>query len=81
MHSLRQEGEPRSLRGEAVLKEKYSSKKPLHILNFLNIHRTERHEALYGLKYKPNKQDALVALEDAKAFVREIEKLKVVEDK
>lgn len=56
------------------LKEKYSDKIPLHILNFLNIHRIERHSAMYGLEYKPEEQDALTALEDAKAFVREVEK-------
>lgn len=56
------------------LKEKYSSRMPLHIINLLNIHRTERHEAMYGLDYSPEKQDAVVALEDAKAFVIEIEK-------
>ena len=56
------------------LKEKYSGKIPLHILNFLNIHRIERHEAMYGLEYKPGEQDALVALDDAKTFVKEIEK-------
>lgn len=57
------------------LKEKYIDKIPLNILNFLNIHRTERHEALYGLEYKPEKQDAIIALEDAKAFVNEVEKV------
>ena len=56
------------------LKEKYSDIIPLHILNFLNVHRIERHEAMYGLEYKPEEQDALVAVEDAKAFVKEIEK-------
>ena len=56
------------------LKEKYSDKIPLHILNFLNIHRIERHEAMYGLEYKPEKQDAVIALEDAKIFIAEIEK-------
>lgn len=56
------------------LKEKYSDRIPLHILNLLNIHRIERHEAMYGLEYKPEEQDALVALEDAKVFVKEIEK-------
>lgn len=56
------------------LKEKYKDKIPLSILNFLNIHRIERHEAMYGLEYTPEKQDALTALEDAKVFVREIEK-------
>lgn len=57
------------------LKEKYSNKIPLNIINFLNIHRTERHEAMYGLEYKPEKQDAITALDDAKLFVKEIEKL------
>ena len=56
------------------LKEKYSDNIPLHILNFLNVHRIERHEAMYGLEFKPEEQDALVAIEDAKAFVKEIEK-------
>lgn len=57
------------------LKEKYSNKIPLYIINFLNIHRIERHEAMYGLEYKPEKEDAIIALEDAKIFVKEIEKL------
>ena len=56
------------------LKEKYSGEIPLHIINFLNVHRIERHEAMYSLEYKPEEQDALVAVEDAKAFVKEIEK-------
>lgn len=56
------------------LKEKYSGKIPLHVLNFLNIHRIERHESMYGLDYKPEKQDALIAIEDAKTFVNEVEK-------
>ncbi|MBI1935859.1 HEPN domain-containing protein [Candidatus Woesearchaeota archaeon] len=56
------------------LKEKYSDKIPLHILNLLNIHRTERHEAMYGLEYKPEGQDASTALEDANVFVNEVEK-------
>lgn len=55
------------------LKEKYSDKIPLHILNLLNIHRIERHEAMYGLEYTPSKEDALTALDDAKSFVKEIE--------
>lgn len=61
------------------LKEKYSDKIPLHIMNFLNIHRTERHEAMYGLEYKPQKEDALTALDDARVFVGEFEKLLKVE--
>lgn len=57
------------------LKEKYSSKIPLPIINFLEIHRTERHEALYGLEYKPDKKDAELALQDAEIFLREIKKI------
>jgi len=56
------------------LKEKYSDKIPLHILNLLSIHRTERHEAMYGLEYRPEKQDAVLAIEDAKVFIKEIKK-------
>ena len=57
------------------LKEKYNSKIPINILNLLNIHRTERHEAMYGLEYKPTEDDALTAIEDAKIFVKEIKKV------
>ena len=57
------------------LKERYRDKIPLSIINFLNIHRTERHEAMYGLEYEANKDDASTALEDAKAFVKEVEKV------
>ena len=57
------------------LKEKYSNKIPINILNLMNIHRTERHEAMYGLEYKPTIEDALTAIEDAKIFVKEIKKV------
>lgn len=56
------------------LKDKYSNKIPLHILNLLNIHRKERHESMYGLEYRPEKNDALIAISDAKVFIKEIEK-------
>ena len=56
------------------LKEKYSNKIPLHILNLLNIHRLERHESLYGLDYQPSEEDALISIKDAKNFIKEIEK-------
>ena len=56
------------------LKEKYSSRMPLNVINFLNIHRIERHETMYGLEYKPNEDDALIALNDGKSFVKEVEK-------
>ena len=57
------------------LKEKYSDKIPLPVINFLEIHRTERHEAMYGLEYKPEKKDAELALQDAQIFTKEIKKL------
>jgi uncharacterized protein (UPF0332 family) len=57
------------------LKEKYSNKIPLPVINLLNIHRTERHDAMYGLEYKPEANDAQIALKDAEDFVKEIEKI------
>ncbi|MBI2110193.1 HEPN domain-containing protein [Candidatus Woesearchaeota archaeon] len=57
------------------LKEKYGDKIPVQIINLLNIHRTQRHEAMYGLEFEPGKEDALTAIEDAKLFVQEIEKI------
>lgn len=56
------------------LKEKYSHKIPLPVINFLEIHRTERHEAMYGLEYQPEKNDAELALKDAEIFIREIKR-------
>ncbi|MBI3334420.1 hypothetical protein HYZ97_02950, partial [Candidatus Pacearchaeota archaeon] len=55
------------------LKEKYANKIPLNIINLFNIYRIERHEAVYGLEYKPSKEDAKSAIEDAKIFIKEIE--------
>jgi uncharacterized protein (UPF0332 family) len=57
------------------LKEKYSNKIPLPIINLLEIHRTERHEAIYGLEYQPERKDAELALKDAESFIKEIKKL------
>ncbi|MBI5803661.1 HEPN domain-containing protein [Candidatus Pacearchaeota archaeon] len=57
------------------LKEKYLNKIPLPILNLLNIHRIERHEAVYGLDFIPQKEDALLAVRDAKSFISEAEKV------
>jgi uncharacterized protein (UPF0332 family) len=56
------------------LKEKYADKIPINVLNLLSVHRIERHETLYGLEYTPAQQDASRAIEDAKTFVKEIEK-------
>ncbi len=57
------------------LKEKYSGKIPINVINFLNIHRIERHETMYGLEYEPKIDDARIAMEDARVFVKEIEKI------
>lgn len=57
------------------LKEKYAGKIPINVLNFLNIHRIERHETMYGLEYDPKIDDAKTAMEDARIFVKEIEKI------
>jgi uncharacterized protein (UPF0332 family) len=57
------------------LKEKYSKEVSVSILNLLNIHRVERHEALYGLDYKPVKEEAEVSLKDARVFINEIKKI------
>lgn len=58
------------------LKEKHSHEIPVSIIELLNIHRTERHDALYGLDYKPSEEEAKTSIEDAKIFVNEIRKLK-----
>jgi uncharacterized protein (UPF0332 family) len=57
------------------LREKYSSSIPSSTINLLNVHRKERHDAMYGLEFVPTKDDAETGLRDAKAFVREIEKI------
>ena len=56
------------------LKEKYSSVVPLAVLNLLNIHRIERHEAMYGLEYEPDREETSRALKDAIVFVEEMKK-------
>jgi len=57
------------------LKEKYSNRIPIPILNYLDIHRTERHEAMYGLEYVPTDKDAEIAINDAEIFIREVKKI------
>lgn len=57
------------------LREKYSNKIPIPVINFLEIHRTERHEAMYGLGYQPERDDAELSLKDAEIFIREIKKV------
>ena len=55
-------------------RERYATKIPLRILNLFNLYRIERYETMYGLEYQPRREDALSGIEDAKMFVREIEK-------
>ena len=57
------------------LREKYKDKISFSIINLLNIHRVERHQLVYGLDYKPIKEDAEGAVSDAKAFFKEMEKI------
>lgn len=57
------------------LKELYTDKIAGHVINLLTIHRIERHESMYGLEYKPTKDDASTALADAKLFVNEMERV------
>jgi len=57
------------------LKEKYKDKIPIDVINFLNIHRGERHEAMYGIEFEPEKHDAEIAFKDAKIFVNKIKEI------
>lgn len=57
------------------LKEEYANKIPLPIINLLEVHRIERHEATYGFEYQPNKEDAELAIKDAEIFIKEIKKV------
>ncbi len=56
------------------LKGKYAGILPLSVISLLNIHRVQRHDAMYGLEFEPTKEDATVALRDAHLFVAEIKK-------
>jgi len=63
------------------LKEIYKDKIPLPVINLLEIHRTERHEATYGFEYQPDKEDAELAIKDAEMFIKEIKKVLSEEEK
>ncbi|MBN2368149.1 HEPN domain-containing protein [Candidatus Woesearchaeota archaeon] len=54
------------------LKEKYADRIPSPVITLLDIHRTERHDAMYGLDYSPEQNDAKIAIEDAKEFLKAI---------
>ena len=64
------------------LKENYAGIIPINIINLLSIYRIERHDALYGLDYKPSKEDAIEAINDAEMFIAEIDKtIRIKKDK
>jgi len=60
------------------LKEKYGKQVSSAILNLLNIHRTQRHEAMYGVEFTPSKEDAQSAVEDAQLFFETMKKLLIM---
>ena len=57
---------------QIYLKEEYGNKLPISTINSFDVHRVERHDALYGLEYKPEKEDAESAISDAENFIKEI---------
>ncbi|MEK6844667.1 MAG: HEPN domain-containing protein [Nanoarchaeota archaeon] len=57
------------------IKEKYSGKIPLNLINSFNFLRDERHEIFYGFEEKINKNQAERAILDAEEFLAEVEKL------
>lgn len=57
------------------IKEKYSGKIPLNLINSFNSLRGERHEIFYGFEEIISKSQAGNALLDAENFLDEVEKL------
>lgn len=57
------------------LKEKYSDKIPLGLINSFNNYRIERHETLYGIDFSPSKDDAEILLKDAREFIKIIKNI------
>ena len=59
------------------LKEKYEKSGiiPSYLIHVLDSHRIERHEIVYGFEFVATKEDAEVAIEDAKEFIGQIERL------
>jgi len=57
------------------LREKYSDKFPISLINSFDNFRIERHETLYGLEFTPTKEDAELAIEDAKKFINVVKKI------
>lgn len=57
------------------IKEKYSGKIPLNLINSFNSLRDERHEVFYGFEEKISKTQAENAILDAKTFLKEVKKI------
>jgi len=57
------------------LREKYSDKFPISLINSFDNFRIERHETLYGLEFTPTEEDAELAIEDAKKFINVVKKI------
>jgi len=57
------------------LREKYSEKLPVHLINALDAYRIERHEALYGVECIVNKEECRAVIEDAEEFLQRVKNL------
>lgn len=59
------------------LKEKYGKRGiiPLNLIHSLDSYRIERHDIVYGFDFIATKDDAEVAIEDAKEFINVVEKI------
>lgn len=57
------------------IREKYSNKIPINLINSFDNFRIERHETLYGLEFTPTKEDAEVLVEDAENFILIVKRL------
>ena len=57
------------------IKEKYSKKIPLNLINSFNFLRDERHEIFYGFDEEITKNQAEKAILDAENFLEEVENL------
>jgi uncharacterized protein (UPF0332 family) len=57
------------------LKERYSDRIPINILNSYDNYRIERHEALYGFEYEAKKEDAKSALQDCEELLKKVKEI------
>ena len=57
------------------LKQKYMKELSATLINALNVHRIERHEALYGIEFVVTEDDCRIAIEDAEDLIKRVERL------